>query len=269
MFSFFCTYLFTLIALDVTGKYPINLSEKFHEIKSSNGCIDSLHPSIFYDGHDMFQNAWNHHMNRLQKSSLAEAYASTINNNNNNHVSIKSISSSPSSDCTIKAATTYSTSTTDTTNSTTPDISTVINTTSRKTINNNINNVENAIPDSTTYIVSTASYTEPHTTVNDSKGRSGSINNNKTDKNNPHHHNNGTTGNHTNDSFNNTTTSTTTTTTPSNSNNNKAPTKLYVSYEDLNKAKPEELQAFVPSIVINTNMNKPLPKFNDGGDGRV
>ncbi|CAH8576884.1 unnamed protein product [Schistosoma haematobium] len=255
--------------LDVTGKYPINLSEKFHEIKSSNGCIDSLHPSIFYDGHDMFQNAWNHHMNRLQKSSLAEAYASTINNNNNNHVSIKSISSSPSSDCTIKAATTYSTSTTNTTNSTTPDISTVINTTSRKTINNNINNVENAIPDSTTYIVSTASYIEPHTTVNDSRGRSGSINNNKTDKNNPHHHNNGTTGNHTNDSFNNTTTSTTTTTTPSNSNNNKAPTKLYVSYEDLNKAKPEELQAFVPYIVINTNMNKPLPKFNDGGDGRV
>ncbi|VDP42062.1 unnamed protein product [Schistosoma curassoni] len=205
---FFCTYLFTLIALDVTGKYPINLSEKFHEIKSSNGCIDSLHPSIFYDGHDMFQNAWNHHMNRLQKSSLAEAYASTINNNNNNHVSVKSISSSPSSDCTIKVTTTYSTSTINTTNSTNPDISTVINTTSRKTINNNNSNVENAIPDSTTYIVSTA-------------------------------------------------------------NNNKAPTKLYVSYEDLNKANPEELQAFVPSIVINTNMNKPLPRFNDGGGGCV
>ncbi|XP_018651728.1 putative annexin [Schistosoma mansoni] len=193
------------LPLDVTGKYPINLSEKLHEIKSSNGCIDSLHSSTLYDGHDMFQNAWNHHMDRLQKSSLAAAYASTINNNNNNHVGIKPISSSSSSDCIIKATTTYSTSTINTNNNTTPDISTIINTTS-KTISNN--NVENAIPDSTTYIVSTA-------------------------------------------------------------NSNKPPTKLYVCYEDVNKAKPEELQAFVPSILINTNMNKPLPKFNDGGGGRV
>ncbi|CAH8580048.1 unnamed protein product [Schistosoma rodhaini] len=249
------------LPLDATEKYPINLSEKLHEIKSSNGCIDSLHSSTLYDGHDMFQNAWNHHMDRLQKSSLAAAYASTINNNNNNHIGIKPMSSSSSSDCIIKAATTttYSTSTINTTNSTTPDISTVINTTS-KTISNN-NNVENAIPDSTTYIVSTASYIEPHTTVNDSRGRSGSKNYNKTDNNNPHHHNNGTNSNHTNDNYNNTT--------PSNSNSNKPPTKLYVCYEDVNKAKPEELQAFVPSILINTNMNKPLPKFNDGGGGRV
>ncbi|KAK4470257.1 hypothetical protein MN116_005829 [Schistosoma mekongi] len=251
------------LPLDVNGKYPVNLSDKFHDTKLTipSSCFTiGIGSHTLDDSHDMFQNAWNHHIDRLQKSSLAAAYASTINNNNSNNN--KDVQQTLSSSNGMINATNITTSTSTTTSTTTLILPTTVklavnNNTSCAINNNNIN--ENAIPDSTTCVVSTASCNQSYTTFNDSNSNSSgsSRNSNINDVN---HNSNGTISTHINDNCNGNTSITTIT-----NNNNKPLSKLYVSYEDLNKAKPEELQAFVPSSLISTNMNMPFSKFNDGG----
>ncbi|CAH8575559.1 unnamed protein product [Heterobilharzia americana] len=187
---------------DALGKYSISLSEKFNETKSFSN-IAGMIGSNSVDGHDMYQNAWNRHIDRLQKSSLTTAFSS-INN-------------------TVAAST--------------DDGMDHMN--NDKNLNNNITTI------STVTITTTTTTITPTTCIPNTSCTISQSNTVLSDNNH----------NSTNNAIMNNTNCT---------NNSKSLSKHYVAYEDMNSAKPEELQAFVPSSLPSNNIIIPSTNRTDG-----
>nr|CAH8852610.1 unnamed protein product [Trichobilharzia regenti] len=242
---------------DVTAKYSLNLSEKFNETKSFNNIAGLIGP-ITYGCHDMFQNAWNRHIDRLQKSSLAAAYAATLEDNHqlgdggnlgvgggnpNVCASITPTRDVITPENHIQNDDINPDSTTNPTH-----ISNVTSTTSTSSsMNTPVSTMNTTGISKTPSIVRQSS----NTVLSDANSNNNNINNNNNNPNGMLNSTYSSTNNSSSDNNNNNI-----------SSNLKSASKHYVSDEDLNSAKPEELQAFVTPSSLPSNIS--LSSRHDG-----